>query len=280
MTQTTFDGLTVLYRATESREGCAELCQDPTGLRRIRIHIQKTALQKAVLVQLSPNIPARMTGHTLELLLPWQDGETLAEWLYTAKPNLGQRRDACLSLLAGLIGSPIPSDLITLSAQSENLRFTSQQCTLQLFPDLALWRSPLRKRHMVQAIASLVNEILTRGLSKWDRFRFPEELKLILLRCSHGDYTNWESIQQDLSALPEALNPIGQCFQPIRTRLQDAADRYGFLAARILVGGLAIAALLSLVSAVRSWHHTQTSLWPGMTTVGNQVLHREEDGTP
>lgn len=280
MTQTAFDGLTVLCRATESREGCAELCQDPTGLRLIRLRIQKPTLQKAILVQLSPNIPARMTGHTLELLLPWQDGETLAEWLYAAKPNLGQRRDVCLSLLAGLIGSPMPSDLITLSAQAENLCFSSQQCTLLLFPDLALWRSPLRKRHMVQAIAALVNEILTRGLSKWTRFRFPEELKLILLRCSQGDYTNWESLQQDLSALPEALNPIGQCFQPIRIKLQDAADRYGFLAARILVGGLAIAALLSLVSAVRVWHHTQTSLWPGMTTVGDQVLHREEGGIP
>lgn len=280
MTQADFDRLTVLCLAPESREGHTELCQDPTGLRWIRLYIQKPALQKTILIQLPQHVSARMTGRALELLLPWQDGETLTEWLYNANPDLGQRRDMCLSLLSGLIGSSMPPDLIALSAQEENLRFSTQLCTLQLIPNLTSWHFPLHQASMVQAVALLVKEILTRGLSRWDHFRFPDELRLISLRCEQGDYTCWETLQQDLTVLPEALNPIGQCFQPIRIRLQDAADRYGFLAARILVGGLAIAALLSLASAVRVWHHTQTTLWPGMTTVGSQILHREEGNTP
>lgn len=280
MTQTLFDHLTVLCRAMESRNGRAELCQDSTGQRHICLRIQKPELHKAILVQLSPTTPARMSAQTLELLLPWQDGETLDEWLSAANPNLGQRRDLCLSLLAGLIGSPMPSDLITLSAQTENLRISTQQCALLLLPDLVRWRAPLRKTHMIQAVASLVKEILTRGLSRWDHHRFPEELHLILLRCGQGDYTHWEDLQQDLAALPEEFYPLGQSFRAIHARLQDAADRYGFLAARILVGCLAIAALLSLAGTLRNWYHTQTSLWPGMTTVGSQVLHWEEDKSP
>lgn len=280
MAQTTFDRLQLLCRAVESREDWAELCQDPTGLRYIRLCIQTPALQKAILLRLSQDIPARMTGPVLELLLPWQDGESFSQWLNTVHPNLGQRRDLCLSLLAGLISSSPPPDLLVLSAQVENLRLSAQQCSLLFYPDLARWHYPFRPEQAVQAVASLVHEILTQGLSKWDHFRFPEEFRLVLLRCSQRDYTRWESLQQDLAALPDDFNPIGSRLRSLRSRLQDAADRYGAPAARILVCVLILAALLSLASAVRVWYHTKRSLWPGMITVGSQILQQEEDISP
>lgn len=280
MVQTTFDSLQLLCRATESLEGRAELCQDSTGLRCIRLSIQSPALQKAILLRLSQDTPVRMTGRVLELLLPWQDGESFSQWRCAVHPNLGQRRDQCLSLLAGLIGSSLPPDLVVLSAQMENLRISTGQCVLLAYPDLARWHYPFHPEQAVQAAASLMYEMLTQGFSKWERFRFPEELQLVLLRCSQRDYTCWESLQQDLAALPDDLNPIGWRLRSIRSRLQAVADRYGFSAARILVCVLILAALLSLASAVRVWYHTKGMLWPGMTTVGSQILHREEDISP
>lgn len=163
MRSTPFDELSVLYRTGESRARCAELCRDLQGSRVIRVRINEPAIQQSILPKLPDGIPVRLTGQTLEVLLSWRDGQTLEEWLYTCKPNLGQRKDACLSLLAELLAPPVTPDLVALSAKPETLRFTAGQEFLQLFPWLDRWRPDLDSRDMVNAVSRLLTVILTRG---------------------------------------------------------------------------------------------------------------------
>lgn len=278
MQKAVFDELTVLYRAHESRTGCAELCQDTTGTKRIRVRICSPPLQKELLTQLAPSIPVRLSSGILDLLLPWQEGQTLAEWLYAVQPGLGQRRDACLSLLAELIAFPVAPCLTALSAETENLCFAAQHCHLRRLPRLSHWHLGIQEPAMVRAAALLVRQILTEGQSKSSRHRFPMELQLILQRCDLGDYTRWESLQQDLAALPDALYPASRLLQRLRTRLQRTVMRHIPAAIRVIVALLAAAALVSLASALRTWHNEQKNTWPGMTQVGDQVLHQQEEG--
>lgn len=278
MQKAVFDELTVLYRAHESRTGCSELCQDASGAKHIRVRIRNPMMQKEILSQLAKRIPARLSSGVLDLLLPWQDGQTLAEWLYASKPNLGQRRDACLSLLADLIAFPTVPSLIALSAAPENLCFTAQHCHLQRLPNLSVWHPGMQAESMIRSVASLMKEILTTGQSKNSQYRFPVEMQLVLLRCDLGNYTSWDSLQQDLVALPDELHPVGWFFQKIRAWLCRIAARYVPTATRVIVVLLAVAALLSLASAYRTWQSEQKNTWPGMMEVGDQVLYQEEEG--
>lgn len=193
MRSTPFDELSVLYRTEESRAGCAELCRDLQGGRVIRVRTNEPAIRQSILPKLPDGIPVRLTGQTLEVLLSWRDGQTLEEWLYTCKPNLGQRKDACLSLLAELLAPPVTPDLVALSAKPEALRFTAGQEFLQLFPWLDRWRPDLDSRDMVNAVSRLLTVILTQGYGTWQRMRFPEELQLILLQSETGG-CSWEGL--------------------------------------------------------------------------------------
>lgn len=278
MQKAIFDDLTVLCRAHESLAGCSELCQDVSGAKTIRVRICNPIMQKEILSQLTRNIPARLSCGVLDLLLPWQEGQTLSEWLYAVKPNLGQRRDACLALLAELITFPAVPSLITLSTTTENLCFTARHCHLQLLPDLSNWHPGMGEKSMIGSVASLIKEILIANQSKHSRHRFPVEMQLILLRCDLGSYTGLDSLQQDLAALPDELYRVGWFLEKKRAWLYRIAARYLPTAIRVIVVLLAMAALLSLISAYRTWQSEQKNTWPGMNTVGDQVLDQEEEG--
>ena len=278
MQQAIFEGLTVLYRAHNSQAGCSELCQDASGAKEIRIRIRNPAIQKEVLAQSKAHLSVRLSQGVLDLLLPWQEGQTLPAWLSATQPSLGQRRDCCLSLLAELIGFPVVPSLIALSAATENLCFVSQRCYLQLLPKLSVWRSGITPEQMIHSVAALIKEILTANLSAADQRRFPVEMQLFLLRCDLGAYSQWDSLQQDLAALPEELLPADWFLQKIRARIEQTATRYAPMTMRIVAACLAVAALLSLVGTYRIWENNQNSTWRGMPTVGDQVLHQEEEG--
>lgn len=277
MNPTPFDGVRVLCRTEESRAGCTELCRDPLGGRKIRVRIDEPAIQQSVLSKLPSGIPVRLAGQTLEVLLPWWDGQTLEEWLYTCKPNLGARRDACLSLLAGLLANPVPPDLIVLSARPENLRFTTDHGFLQILPQLDRWQSDLDEQSMVNAVAGLMAIILTEGYDAWQRMRFPEELQLFLLQSKTG-CSGWEGMQQELAALPDHLLAAGWFLRRYFSRLRDMWNRCGPLLLRATAAVLVVAALFSLTGAFLSWRREQKSTWPGMVTVGDQTLNNEEGG--
>lgn len=78
-----FDRLTVLCRTQECKNGCVELCEDIEGVRWMRVCIQNAALQRRALSQMPEGSDARMAGRRLEVLAPWQDGQTLTEWFQT-----------------------------------------------------------------------------------------------------------------------------------------------------------------------------------------------------
>lgn len=278
MQKASSDELSVLYRVHESLAGCSELCQDISGAKTIRVRICNPIMQKEILSQLTRNIPARLSCGVLDLLLPWQEGQTLSEWLYAVKPNLGQRRDACLSLLADLITSPAVPSLITLSTITENLCFTARHCHLQLLPDLSNWHPDMQEKSMICSVASLIKEILITNQSKNRQHRFPIEMQLILRRCDLGSYTGLDSLQQDLAALPDELYRAGWFLDKNRAWLHRIATRYIPKAIHVIIVLLAIAALLSLFNAYRAWQSEQKNTWPGMTTVGDQVLDQEEEG--
>lgn len=280
MKQTAFEDLQVLSRERESRAGCAEQCQDAAGDRVIRVRIFRPDIQRDVLAHLTSQLPVRLSADALELLLPWRDGQTLEAWLYAAKPGLGQRRDACLSLLADLMVEPAPPVLIALSADAENLRFAPQGVFLRLLPDLENWHRAMGPRDTVQAAAFLMGQLLTQGFSPWERRRFPEELQLILRRCGAQGYTRWDTLQQDLAALPDTLVPPGRVLLRAEARLRRLRERCGPMAVRVTVAALAAAALLSLAGAVQTWYSRRGGMWPGITAVGDQVLRGEEVDAP
>lgn len=275
MTQTPFDGLTVLCRERESQAGCVELCRDPTGTQVLRVRIRKPALQEAVLMEFSKAVPVCLSEGTLDVLLPWREGQTLERWLDDTGPGLGQRRDVCLSLLADLIGTPVGPVLVGLSARTENLRFTARQCQLQLSPQLTDWHPGQNEEDMVRQAALLAEKILTQGQDTWDRRRFPEELHLIQLRCDSGTYGRLEELQQDLAALPDRLLPTGWLLHVALERLRQWAAQYGPWAARAVAAALTVAALLSLAGACRIWWNDQKHTWPGVTRIGGQILSGE-----
>lgn len=278
MGQAAFDGLTVLYRTQESKNGCVELCTDAQCVRWMRICIYAPTLQRRVLGQLPEGAAIRMAGRRLEVLSPWQDGQTLEEWFQAVQPTLGQRRDLCLTLLKWLMTCPMGPDLLTLSAQTENLRVTGRGAVLLLCPVLNCWQPGLEMGDLVREAAGLMKQILTQGFSSGQRRRFPDELVLILLRCQADTYTRWEDLQQDVANLPNDLRPVGELLCRLRDWLVRLVRRYGPVLTKAAVLVLAVAALFSLVNAVGSRSRDRHNLWPGMMTVGDQDL-RGEEGT-
>lgn len=278
MTPTPFEGLTLLRRTGACVNGCTEVCRDPAGAEVIRLRITRTSLQRSLLRDLPADLPVRMQGTALELLLPPVQGQTLGEWLYFRRPDLGQRRDVCLALLGEILAHPVPAALLALSARGENLRLGEQTARLAWFPRLEAWKPGGEQRAAVAAVSRLAAEILTRDTGEGQRYRFPPELRLVLLRAQAGDYGDWQALQQDLAALPDALEPPGWWLRRLGAPLRAWWQRFRGPVLRVLVGLLAAAALLSLVQTLQARQRRRQDSWPGMAQVSDQMLG-EEDAT-
>lgn len=271
-----FEGLTLLRRAGQCAGGWADVCRDPAGEEVIRLCILRPGLQKRLLWETPARLPARMEGGRLEILLPLARGQTFAEWLYACQPDLGQRRDVCLRLMEEILTHPVSPALLALSARPENLRLGRDTVQLAWFPRLEPWKTGQDGRNAVQAASRLMAEILTRGYGTWERYRFPLELKLVLLRADTGAYPDWLSLQQDLAALPDDLDPPGRRLRLAAARVQRLIQQMGGPAVQILVGLLVAAALLTLVQTAQARLTGWQEDWPGMDQIWEQRLGEEE----
>lgn len=267
-----FDSLRVVSREFECRSGCAEVCRDADGTRRIRLRLVSEACQTELLGALDSGIPVRLEQGVLELLLPWHSGVSLDQWLYERRPGLGQRRDACLSLLRQQIESHLPPCLTVLSARTENLLFTEHGACLQYLAAPGRWESGLGQPQAVRAAAGLICEILTRDMDDRQRRCFPEELRLLLQRTREEGYTDWGQLQRDVAALPDELPRLGIPGRAAARRVAVWLRKHGRAAATAVAALLFVAALLSLAAAYRVWSNGRRNTWPGMPTVGTQSL--------
>jgi len=280
MQRARFDGLRTVRVEHESRNGRAELCRGPDGARRIRLCIQAPACQREVLRALDESIPVRLEGDALELLLPWQEGMPLRQWLYEERPSLGRRRDACLALLGQLVElrGKLPPGLTALALRTENVTVEGDSAALRYLPALKGWEPDGDEGEAVRAAAGVIRGVLTAGLEKPPWGRLPEELRLLCRRQEEGDYGSWGQLQRDVAALPDELPRIKPVWAArlrwLQSRLSRHEDRLlGLLAALLLA-----AALLSLGSAYLRWRGGE-AVWQGMVQVGGQDLRRGEAET-
>lgn len=272
MERTRFDGLRVIRREWEGRDGRAEVCRGPEGERCIRLCLTSPACQRELLGALDAGASVRLEGDTLELLLPWREGVSLERWLRERQPDLAQRREACLSLLEQQLTSPLPSCLTIPSARRENLRFSDTGAALQALPDLRRWERDRPPDRAVDALAQLLREIMTGEMGRAQRRRFPRELQLLCRRTQCGGYRELGQLQRDVAAIPDALSPRALPLRAWAERGRRWLRGHGRAAARVLTGLLAAAAVLSLAGAVRDWKAARRDSWPGIVLVGEQEL--------
>lgn len=277
MQRTNFDRLHTIRLEHESQTGRAEICREPDDTRWIMLRISSPVCQRELLRLLDESIPARLEDGALELLLPCCDGISLRQWLYERKPSLGQRRDACLSLLEQQIERKLPPCLTALAANSENLIIENETMRLQYLPRLEAWEPGMEEAQAVCAVAAVICEVLTPEPSRWSLRRLPEELQLLDRRQKERDYATWGQLQRDVAAIPDELPPIGSAFFSYFRRVHDRLSRYGKYILRALAAVLLAAALLSLASAYRRWRgEKEGPAWQGMPRVGDQDLRGEE----
>jgi len=240
----------------------------------IRLRIRDTQCQREYLTGADERGAARvgMEGETLEVVFPFADGEPLEAWFYAQRPDLGQRRDACLSLLAHCIEDRSSPGVLALAAREANLRFSQQDAWLLYLPDWNGWRMGLGTADAVGAVACLCRDILTRGKSQVEARLFPEELRLICLRCEREGYTSWEQLHRDLLAVPDRFPALEQTGRRFLAALERKTRRFRTPAACVLTAFIVLAAALSLVSALRTWRSGRENLFPGVTRIGNQTL--------
>lgn len=275
-----FECLQTVRLEHESRNGRAEICQQPNGTRWVRLCIGPHDRQREVLSALDESIPVRLEGGALELLLPWYGGVSLREWVHERTPTLGQRRDACLSLLEQQVEmrKKLPPCFTVLSASTVNLTVEHTSVHLQYLPELKNWKPDLQEPQAVCAIAAVIGEVLAPGSGKWSLRRAPEELQLLHRRQKERDYTSWSQLQRDVAAIPDDPPHIKPIFHAYVQRAQDRLSRYGKYILRILAAILLTAALLSLASAYLRQRDQSGPAWQGMPRVGDQDLRNEEGG--
>jgi len=262
----------------ESRTGLAEVCQGPDGTRWVKLRVSSPACQREVLNLLSESTPARLEDGVLELLLPWRDGISLRQWRYERSPTLGQRRDACLSLLEQQIERNVPPCLTVLAANPKNLVIENTRMFLQYLPDLKEWEPGMEEADAVRAVAAVIREVLALEPGRWFRGQLPEELQLLDRRQTERDYTSWGQLQRDVAAIPDELPRIRPVFRSWLSRIQGWLSRYGKYILRILAAVLLVLALLSLASAYRRRQSEKGPAWEGMPQVGDQDLRGGEGG--
>lgn len=275
-----FDRLQTVQLAHEGRNGCVEICLEPDGTRWIKLHIKSQARQREVLNALGDSIPVRLENGALELLLPWYEGIPLRQWLFERTPTLGQRRDACLSLLEQQVElrGKLPPCFTALSANTENLVLEGMAAHLQYCPDLKNWEPDIREPQAVCAVAAVICELLTLNLEKRPLGQMPEELQLLRLRQEERDYTSWGQLQRDVAAIPDELPRMKPVLHAYILRMQSWLSHYGKYLLRMLAAMLLAAALLSLLSAYRQQREPSSPVWQGMPQVGDQDLRNEEGG--
>lgn len=278
MQRTHFDRLHTIRLEHESRTGRTEICQEPDGTRWIMLCISSPVCQRELLHLLDDSTPVRLKNGALELLLPCCDGISLRQWLYERKPTLGQRRDACLSLLEQQIERKLPSCLTVLAANSENLIMENERMRLQYLPELKEWEPGIEEAQAVCAVASVICEVLIPELGRWSLRRLPEELRLLDRRQKERDYATWGQLQRDVAAIPDELSCVRPAFLSYFRCVYDWLFRYGKYILRALAAVLLVAALLSIASAYRQWRNEKGSAWQGMPQVGDQDLRGEEVG--
>lgn len=275
-----FDRLQTVRLARESQNGRAEACREPDGTRWVKLCVKSKACQREVLGTLDERIPARLENGVLELLLPWYGGIPLRQWLYERTPTLGQRRDACLSLLEQQVEMKrkLPPCFTALSANTENLTVENMSARLQYFPELGAWEPDIGEPEAVCAVAAVISDVLTPKSGRWPFRQLPEELRLLHRRQKERDYTSWGQLQRDVAAIPDDLPRIRPVLRSCMLRVQNRLSRYGKYVLRILAAALLSAALLSLASAYRQHKSGKEAVWQGMPLVGGQDLRSGEGG--
>jgi len=273
-----FDCLRTLRLEGESRNGCAEICQEPDGTRWVRLRILSPDCRREVLEALDGDVPVRLEQDALELLLPWHGGIPLRQWLFEGRPGLGQRRDACLALLGQLIEQrgKLPPCLTALAARTENLTVENAAVSLQYLPALRYWEPGMDEGQAVCAAASVIWEILTLELDRPLGRRFPEELELLRRRKERG-YSGWGQLQRDVAAIPDGLPRAKPVWAAWIRRARALPPRYGGYLLRGMAALLLAAALLSLAAEYRRRGGDGTA-WRGMYHVGDQDLRSGEGG--
>lgn len=275
-----FERLHTVRLEHELQNGHAEICREPDGTRWIKLCVRSPACQREILSALDGTVPVRLENGALELLLPWQEGASLRQWRYERTPALGQRRDACLSLLEQQVElrGKLPPCLTALAARAENLAITDTAVFLQYLPDLSRWEPGMGEAQAVCAVAEVICEILGPEPGGWPRRQCPEELRLLYRRQKERDYTSWGQLQRDVAAIPDELPPAGAVFHSFVRRIRDWLSRHGTHLLRIVAAILLAAALLSLLSAYRRRENGERTIWPGMPRVGDQDLRNGEGG--
>ena len=275
-----FECLQTVRIARESRNGCAEICQEPNGTRWVRLRIRPHNRQREVLGALDESIPVRLENGALELLLPWYGGIPPREWIHGQTPTLGQRRDVCLSLLEQQVemGKKLPPCLTALSANVENLVIENTCARLQYLPELRDWGADLEEPQAVCAVAAVISEVLTPESGKRSLRRAPEELQLLCRRQKARDYTSWGQLQRDVAAIPDDFPRMKPVFRAYILRAQNWLSRCGKYILGVLAAVLLAAALLSLASAYLRRRSQSGPAWQGMPQVGDQDLRGEEGG--
>lgn len=279
MGRTGFDSLHTLCLERESKNGCVELCQEPDGTRWTKLRLASPACQREFLAVLDPAIPVRLKNGVLELLLPWQGGLSLRQWLYEQTPTLGQRRDACLSLLEQQleIRGRLPPCLTALSAAPENLTVDSRGMFLQFIPDLQSWEPGITEAQAVRALARVIYTALIFQADWTRRGQLPAEVQLLWLRQKEESYTGWGQLQRDLTAVPDEPRRAGSTLRTQTRRMRSRLYRFAPFILRLLAILLLAAALLSLGLTFRQRSSGDLNIWPGMFQVGGQDLRSKED---
>lgn len=275
MDRTVFDSLRVIRRERESRTGCADICERSDGSLHIRLRLNTPECQREYLEQAGGAEPVRIEQGVLEVLYPYRDGTTFRNWLYEREPGLGQRRDACLSIVAQCVQDGVPPCILEASADVSDLRFGEDSASLQYLPDWTHWAAGSTQPSAVRAAARLFEQILTQGVSLTKRRWMPDELKLVCTRAKQKDYLDWGQLQRDIAALPEDYPRARGMIESAVRRIRAVLQRFAEPAACAVVGLLLIAALLSLTNALREWAFDREKTWPGMDTVGGQELRQE-----
>ncbi len=267
MDRTAFEGLRVLRREHAASAGDSEICRGRDGLDHIRLRVREDACRRDCL---RGGVPAcaRLEGDALELLYPYESGESLREWLFARRPGLGLRREMCLSLLGQCLEDDPPPWVLALSARTENLRLTGHSARLLYLPDWGNWRQGLAPAHAVGAVARLCRDILTGGDPQWP---VPGvELRLVLLRTREDDYESWGKLQRDLAALPDAPPTPEQAGREALRGIWNRTRRLQKPLFCALTAAALVLALLSLGAEGLRRRDESARLWPGMTTAAGQ----------
>ena len=280
MRRVPFDSLHTLRLEREGKNGCAELCRGPDGTRWAKLRLTAPACQRECLSMLDQSVPVRLENGALELLLPWKEGLSLRQWIYEQTPSLGQRRDACLSLLEQQLGlrGKLPPCLTVLAAAPDNLVNDGTGLFLQYIPDFQGWEPGITEAQAVCALAEAIYEVLAADADWARRGRIPPEIRLLHLRSTGQSYTDWGQLQRDLTAIPDNPPRAGFMLRARARRAWNSLHRFAPFLLRVLAGLLFAAALLSLAAAYRQRNSEPQSIWPGMPEVGDQDLRSGEGG--